>query len=102
ATQVLENLAKTGVPTRAEISDAAHGAQAECVMLNKGPYINDAIRVLKGVLIRMEGHSFKQKSELRALKVAKNSIKKFSENNHDSKHKRTKKVSPPDHARTAE
>ena len=77
ATQVLENLAKTGVPTRAEISDAAHGAQAECVMLNKGPYINDAIRVLKGVLIRMEGHSFKQKSELRALNVAKNSIKNF-------------------------
>jgi pyruvate kinase len=35
ATQVLENLAKTGIPTRAEISDAALGTQAECVMLNK-------------------------------------------------------------------
>src|SRR5690606_31555580 len=31
ATQVLENLAKTGIPTRAEISDAALGVQAECV-----------------------------------------------------------------------
>ncbi len=71
ATQVLENLAKTGMPTRAEISDAALGAQAECVMLNKGPYINDAIKILKDILIRMEGHSFKKKNELRALNVSK-------------------------------
>jgi len=71
ATQVLENLAKTGMPTRAEISDAAQGAQAECVMLNKGPHINEAIEVLKNILIRMEGHSFKKKNELRALNVSK-------------------------------
>jgi pyruvate kinase len=76
ATQVLENLAKTGIPTRAEISDAAQGAQAECVMLNKGPFINDALRVLKDVLIRMEGHSFKKKNELRALNVAKRYLNK--------------------------
>lgn len=71
ATQVLENLAKTGIPTRAEISDAAQAAQAECVMLNKGPNINNAIQVLKDILIRMEGHSLKKKNELRALNVAK-------------------------------
>jgi len=71
ATQVLENLAKTGTPSRAEISDAAQGAQAECVMLNKGPYINDAIKTLKNILIRMEGHSFKKKNELRALNISK-------------------------------
>jgi len=76
ATQVLENLAKTGIPTRAEVSDAAQGAQAECVMLNKGPYINDAIRVLKDILTRMEGHSFKKKNELRVLNVAKNYLNK--------------------------
>jgi len=70
ATQVLENLATTGMPTRAEISDAAQGAQAECVMLNKGPYINEAIKVLKDILIRMEGHSFKKKNELRPLNMA--------------------------------
>ena len=70
ATQVLENLAKTGMPTRSEISDAAQGAQAECVMLNKGPHINDAIKVLKNILIRMEGHSFKKKNELRQLNIA--------------------------------
>lgn len=77
ATQVLENLAKTGIPTRAEVSDAAKAAQAECVMLNKGPYINNAILVLKNILIRMSGHSFKKKNELRALNVAKEYAKKF-------------------------
>ena len=71
ATQVLDNLAKTGIPTRSEISDAAHGAQAECVMLNKGPYIIDAIKVLKNVLKRMEAHSAKKKNELRALNVTR-------------------------------
>ena len=38
ATQVLETLAKTGLPSRAEITDAAMGERAECVMLNKGPH----------------------------------------------------------------
>ncbi len=70
ATQVLESLAKTGIPTRAEISDAAQGAYAECVMLNKGGHINDAIRTLKNILTRMESHQFKKKDALRALGVA--------------------------------
>jgi len=74
ATQVLENLAKTGIPTRAEISDAAHGAQAECVMLNKGPHIDKAVEVLRNVLIRMESHGFKNKNKLRPLGVAKSFI----------------------------
>lgn len=77
ATQVLESLAKTGIPTRAEVSDAAQGAQAECVMLNKGPHINVAIKVLKDILIRMEGHSFKKKNELRALNVSKKYFKRL-------------------------
>jgi len=76
ATQVLENLAKTGMPTRAEISDAAQGAQAECVMLNKGPFINDAIKILKDILLRMEGHGFKKKDELRALNISKRYLAK--------------------------
>jgi pyruvate kinase len=77
ATQVLENLAKTGIPTRAEISDASQGAQAECIMLNKGPFINDAIKVLNDILIKMEGHLFKKKNELRPLNVAKTAVEKF-------------------------
>lgn len=43
ATQVLDNLAKEGTPSRAEITDAAMSQRAECVMLNKGPYIIEAM-----------------------------------------------------------
>ena len=67
ATQVLETLAKTGVPSRAEVSDAGLGVRAECVMLNKGPFITDAIRTLDDILRRMGGHQEKKRSLLRAL-----------------------------------
>lgn len=71
ATQVLETLAKKGIPTRAEISDAAQGARAECVMLNKGPHINEAIHTLRTILDKMDGHMSKKKESLRALNIAK-------------------------------
>lgn len=74
ATQVLDTLAKKGIATRAEISDATISAQAECVMLNKGPFIVEAVQTLKNVLKRMEAHSLKKKNTLRALKVARKSI----------------------------
>ena len=67
ATQVLETLAKSGMPSRAEISDAAMGNRAECVMLNKGPHIVDAIRVLDNILQRMQAHQNKKRSMLRRL-----------------------------------
>ena len=56
ATQVMEGLAKTGRPSRAEISDAAMGERAECVMLTKGPYILDAVQALDNILRRMQTH----------------------------------------------
>lgn len=68
ATQVLESLAKTGRPSRAEITDAAMGERAECVMLNKGPYIADAIRALDDIIRRMQTHQTKKRPLLRALK----------------------------------
>jgi len=68
ATQVLESLAKTGLPSRAEITDAAMGERAECVMLNKGPHIVDAMRTLDDILQRMQAHQSKKKPLLRALK----------------------------------
>ncbi|MGW9113729.1 pyruvate kinase [Microbacterium sp. NPDC055683] len=68
ATQVLEDLAKRGVPTRAEITDAASANRAECVMLNKGPRITDAIRTLDGILGRMAGHVDKKRPLLRRLR----------------------------------
>jgi pyruvate kinase len=68
ATQVLESLAKTGRPSRAEITDAAMGERAECVMLNKGPHIEDAIRALDDIVRRMQTHQAKKSPLLRALK----------------------------------
>ena len=70
ATQVLESLAKTGVPSRSEITDAAMGERAECVMLNKGPYIIAAVQMLDDILHRMQAHHEKKRSMLRKLHVA--------------------------------
>ncbi len=67
ATQVLEQLAQEGVPARGEVTDAAMGARAECVMLNKGPFILDAVTLLDDVLRRMPGHQVKKTPQLRAL-----------------------------------
>jgi len=69
ATQVLDTLARTGRPSRAEVSDAAMSERAECVMLNKGPYITDAIATLDSILTRMGGHQDKKRSLLRRLKA---------------------------------
>ena len=71
ATQVLENVARTGQPSRAEITDAAMAERAECVMLNKGPYIVRAVRVLSDVLLRMQAHQTKKVSLLRQLNLAR-------------------------------
>lgn len=70
ATQVLDSLARMGTPTRAEITDAAMGHRAECVMLNKGPHIGEAIGVLDDILKRMESHQSKKSAMLRALHLA--------------------------------
>jgi pyruvate kinase len=70
ATQVLEQLAKLGMPSRAEISDAALSVRAECVMLNKGPYIVEALKTLDDILRRMSDHRHKKRALLRRLKLA--------------------------------
>ena len=70
ATQVLESLAKEGVPSRSEITDAAAGVRAECVMLNKGPFIVKAVQALDDILKRMEGHQQKSRSRSRKLRLA--------------------------------
>ena len=70
ATQVLESLAKKGTPSRAEITDAAMGERAECVMLNKGPHLVTAVRVLDDILRRMETHQNKKSARLRRLHLS--------------------------------
>lgn len=67
ATQVLESLVKRGMPSRGEFTDAAMAERAECVMLNKGPYIGEGIAVLDDVLRRMETHRIKRSAQLRPL-----------------------------------
>jgi len=70
ATQVLDTLARTGVPSRAEITDAAAGVGAECVMLNKGPFVDEAVVLLSGILKRMERVHYKKRSLFRKLRVS--------------------------------
>ncbi|MGV9712896.1 pyruvate kinase [Gordonia sp. NPDC003424] len=67
ATEVLDNLADRGLPTRAEVTDAAAGERAECVMLNKGPHIVEAIEALAEILARMKGHMDKKRPLLQRL-----------------------------------
>ncbi|MGZ3489199.1 MAG: pyruvate kinase [Isosphaeraceae bacterium] len=67
ATQVLERLVQKGVPSRAEVTDAAMSERAECVMLNKGPHVLDAVTLLDHLLHTMEKHQWKKVPMLRAL-----------------------------------
>lgn len=70
ATQVLETLVKTGIPTRAEISDVTLGAKSECIMLNKGEHVADAVVFVDDVLSKFEKHVYKKTAILRKLTIA--------------------------------
>ena len=67
ATQVLETLAKSGLPARAEITDAAMGQRAECVMLNKGEHVLDAVKTLADLLSSQERHRIKKRQVFRDI-----------------------------------
>ncbi|MGJ3265089.1 MAG: pyruvate kinase [Salinarimonas sp.] len=69
ATQVLERLVKSGLPSRGEMTDAAMAARAECVMLNKGPNVEAAVEALDGLFRRMGEHQSKKTPTLRALRT---------------------------------
>ena len=68
ATQVLESLVKKGLPSRGDMTDAAMSARAECVMLNKGPHVVEAVRTLDRLLGRMAEHQSKKTPKLRRLR----------------------------------
>ena len=65
ATQVLENLAKKGRPSRAEITDAAMAQRADCIMLNKGPHIIAAINMLDNIIRSMQKSTDSRKPKVR-------------------------------------
>jgi len=65
-------VAQSGLPTRAEVTDAAMAMRAECVMLNRGPYVAVAARMLADIIRKMETHQFKKLSLYRPLALAGN------------------------------
>lgn len=69
ATEVLDSMARTGRPSRAEVTDAARAHRAECVMLNKGPHITDAVRAVQEIVQRMHQHQGKKHHLLRRLRA---------------------------------
>jgi pyruvate kinase len=64
---VLESLVKTGIPSRAEITDAFMGSRTECVMLNKGAFILDGLKTLDQILITMSRNMNTNKSNFESL-----------------------------------
>ena len=70
ATQVLESLNKSGIATRAEVTDAAHAIMAECVLVNKGLYTVEVISALKDILHRSGRHHAKKRYTFRPLSIA--------------------------------
>lgn len=72
ATQVLENLNKSGLATRSEITDAVNAAQAECIMINKGSHTIEVMETLKDILQRASEHRNKKRFTFRSLNIAKN------------------------------
>lgn len=71
ATQVLENMNKTGFATRSEITDAAMGGMAECVMLNKGKHVVKTVHTLVDILTRFSSHTDKKRYTFRPLSIAR-------------------------------
>jgi pyruvate kinase len=69
ATQVLDQLVKKGIPSRAEMSDVVLAQRAECVMLNKGEFLLEAVTIVDDVFRRMEGHQHKKTARLRPLRA---------------------------------
>jgi pyruvate kinase len=70
ATQILESKMKKNVPSRAEVIDVSVASRADCIMLNKGPFIIDTLQILNNILHKM--HNMFQKD--REILVKKETI----------------------------
>lgn len=67
ATHVLAGMVKDGTPSRFDLTEAAMSQRAECVMLDKGPHIVAAARMLRGILTRTDRQQTKKSPRLGAL-----------------------------------
>lgn len=74
ATQVLENLHKSGMPTRSEITDAGQASLAECIMVNKGKHTISVLKSLKEIMKWTGGRRTKKRFTLSLLSIAENFI----------------------------
>lgn len=70
ATQVLESLHKSGVASRAEITDAGRAAMAECMMINKGEHTLKVLKTLRDIAKRSRGLKMKNRLLFRELGIA--------------------------------
>ena len=77
ATQVLETLNKSGIATRAEVTDAFYASMAECVMLNKGDYVINGIKALRDILQRSNAHHIKKRYTFSPMPMAVEYFNKF-------------------------
>lgn len=76
ATQILENLHKSGIASRAEITDAGRAAMAECVMINKGAHTLEVLKTLKDIAKRSRSLKIKNRLIFRPLKIAEHFLEK--------------------------
>ena len=67
ATGVLERLTKKGIPSRSEMTDVFLARRANCIMLNKGTYILNALDMLTKVLISDEAERLTSNESKRNL-----------------------------------
>ena len=51
-----------------EETEAALSDRTDCVMLNRGPFVNDALTTLFDILCRSEAHRERRAPRLRALR----------------------------------
>ncbi|NVK48544.1 MAG: pyruvate kinase [Cyclobacteriaceae bacterium] len=77
ATQVMETLHKSGLATRAEITDASQATMAECIMINKGPHTLEVLDSLENIIQRMGTHRDKKRYTFRELKIASRFLARY-------------------------
>lgn len=71
APQGLDNYVRDGVASRAEMTDAAAMARgAECLMLNKGPYLAEGVAFVRDVLARVDRHRAQKFARFPSLKAS--------------------------------
>ena len=60
--QVFESITRFGIRSRSRpgFTDASMAVRAECIMLNKGPFLLDAVRLLDTALKCAQDHQHKK------------------------------------------